>query len=343
MHHTNDRATFLATLGGAAALAMLPLPGAAQPSLPGGRRIDVHRHVSPPGYQDRIKAVYPKPFPGVLASWTPESCLADMDASGIETGILSMPARPGMYFGDLAATRKLCRDSNEYMAELRRQHPGRFGMFAALPLPDVDGSVAEMIYALDVLKAEGIGMWSSYGTKYLGDPSFAPIWAELDKRKGIVFTHPTDAACCVNPIPVMSEAIVEFAADTTRTIGSLIFSGTSTRFSNIKFIFSHGGGSMPFVIDRFHSQDKDPKTAALLPHGSEYELKRFFYDTAFVSAPEPMAALMKIVPASQVLLGTDFPYRPGMATISELAVCGIPASDLVAIGRQSALAVLGRS
>jgi predicted TIM-barrel fold metal-dependent hydrolase len=298
--------------------------------------------VSPPFYQETIKATYPKVFPPPLAAWTPESCLADMDASGIETGILSMPARPGMYFGDLAATRKLCRDSNEYMADLRRKHPGRFGMFAALPLPDVEGSIAELTYALDVLKADGVGTWSSYGTKYLGDASFAPMWSELDRRRAVVFTHPTDAACCVNPVPQMSEAVVEFAADTTRTIGSLIFSGTSTRFSNIHFIFSHGGGSMPFVIDRFLGQEKDPKSAALLPHGVEYELRRFFYDTAFVSAPEPMAALMKIVPVSQVVLGTDFPYRAGLNTINELAVCGIAPRDLVAIGRQSAVALLGR-
>jgi predicted TIM-barrel fold metal-dependent hydrolase len=151
MQHTNDRATFLAALGGTAALAVLPLPGGAQSPSANARRIDVHRHVSPPFYQETIKATYPKVFPPPLAAWTPESCLADMDASGIETGILSMPARPGMYFGDLAATRKLCRDSNEYMADLRRKHPGRFGMFAALPLPDVEGSIAELTYALDVL------------------------------------------------------------------------------------------------------------------------------------------------------------------------------------------------
>jgi predicted TIM-barrel fold metal-dependent hydrolase len=342
MRHTHDRASFLAALGGAGALAALPLSGGAQ-SPASARRIDVHRHLSPPGYYESIKAVYPKPFPGVLASWTPDSCLADMDACGIEMGMLSMPARPGMYFGDVAFARKLCRSSNEYMADVRRQHPGRFGMFAALPLPDIEGSIAELTYALDVLKADGVGMWSSYGTKYLGDPSFAPIWTELDRRKAVVFTHPTDSACCVNPVPVMSEAIVEFAADTTRTIGSLVFSGTSTRFSNIKFIFSHGGGSMPFVIDRFLSQEKDPKSAALVPRGVVNELKRFYYDTAFVSAPEPMAALLKIIPPSHVVLGTDFPYRPGTATMSELAVSGVAPADLVAIGRQSAVALLARS
>jgi predicted TIM-barrel fold metal-dependent hydrolase len=341
MRATTGRATFLAALGGAGALAVLPLSAMAQAGSAGPRRIDVHRHVSPPFYQDAIKTLYPKAFPPPLASWTPERCLADMDAAGIEMGVLSMPARPGMDFGNVAAARKLCRDSNEYMAGLRRLHPGRFGMFAALPLPDIEGSVAELAYALDVLKADGVGAWTSYGTKYLGDAMFAPVWSELERRKAVVFTHPTDAACCANPVPQMSETVIEFAADTTRTIGSLVFSGTAARYPNIRFIFSHGGGSMPFVIDRFLDQGRDPKNAAALPHGVEYELKRFYYDTAFASSPEAMAALMKIVPASQVVLGTDFPYRPGAKTTDELAACGIAQRDLVAIGRQSAVALLG--
>lgn len=338
----SGRATFLAALGGLGALAAIPRAGAAQSS-GAARRIDVHRHVSPPFYQDAIKGRYPKLFPPPLAAWTPERCLADMDAAGIETGMLSMPARPGMYFGDVAAARKFCRDCNEYMASLGKAHPGRFGMFAALPLPDVEGSVAELVYALDVLKADGIGAWTSYGEKYLGDDAFAPLWAELDRRNGVVFTHPTDSACCVNPVPQMAETVVEFGADTTRTIGSIIFSGTSERYPNIRFIFSHGGGTMPFVIDRFLDQGRNPKSAALLPHGVEYELKRFYYDTAFASSAAPMAALLKIVPPAQVVLGTDYPYRPGTDTIAELAACGVAQRDLTAIGRQSSVALLGRT
>ena len=200
-----------------------------------------------------------------------------------------------------------------------------------------------MAYALDVLKADGVGTWTSYGQKYLGDPAFAPLWAELDRRRAVVFTHPTDAACCVNPVPQMSETVVEFGADTTRTIGSLVFSGTSTRYPNIRFVFSHGGGTMPFMIDRFLGQAQDPKSAALLPHGVVYELKRFYYDTAFASSPEAMAALMDLVGPAQIVFGTDFPYAPAIQTVKELDVCGVPARALAAIGRQSALALLGRS
>jgi predicted TIM-barrel fold metal-dependent hydrolase len=340
MHFLN-RGTFLAGMAGTAIGGLLPLPVAAQPAA--ARRIDVHRHVSPPFYEGEIKTSYPKAFPPPLASWTPERCLADMDAAGIELGMLSMPARPGMYFGDAAFARKFCRECNDYMAELRRAHPGRFGQFAALPLPDVEGSIAELTYALDVLHADGVGAWTSYGQRYLGDPTFAPLWTELDRRKAVVFTHPTDSACCVNPVAQMSETVVEFGADTTRTIGSLVFSGTSTRFPNIRFIFSHGGGTMPFVIDRFLDQGRLPGSAALLPHGVEYELRRFYYDTAFASSPEAMAALLKLVPPAQVVLGTDYPYRPAADTIAELAVCGVPARDLAAIGRRSAVPLVGPS
>ena len=303
-------------------------------------RIDIHRHVSPPFYQDAIKGVYPKPFPPLLATWTPERCLEDMDAGGIELGVLSMPARPGVYFGDVAGSRKFCREINEYMAGLRRAHSGRFGMFAALPLPDIEGSIAELAYALDVLKAEGVGTLTSYGNKYLGDPSFAPLWSELDRRGAIVFTHPTDSECCPNPVPQMHETVVEFGADTARTIGSLVFSGTSARFPHIRFVFSHGGGSMPFAIDRFINQSRVPETAALLPNGVEYELRRFYYDTAFASSPVAMAALTKLVPCSQIVLGTDFPYNAGATTVAALNACGVAPSDIAAILRENSLALL---
>jgi predicted TIM-barrel fold metal-dependent hydrolase len=229
------------------------------------------------------------------------------------------------------------------MAELRRTHPGRFGVFAALPLPDVPGSLTEIAYAYDRLHVDGVGVWTSYGTMYLGDPAFEPMWALLDRRKAVVFVHPTDAACCANPIaPVMSETVVEFAADTTRAIGSLIFSGTSTRYPNIRFIFSHGGGAAPYLTDRFAYDARDPKRAALVPHGIDAELRKFYYDTAFVSAPSPMAALMTMAPASQILLGTDYPYAPGSDTVRELATCGVTADQLDRFERRNALALFVR-
>jgi 6-methylsalicylate decarboxylase len=181
---------------------------------------------------------------------------------------------------------------------------------------------------------------TNYENKYLGDPSFAPLWSELDRRGAIVFTHPTDAGCCPNPVPQMTETVVEFGADTARTIGSLLFSGTATRFPHIRFVFSHGGGSMPFAIDRFLNQSRLPKTAALLPNGVEYELRRFYYDTAFASSPVAMAALTKLVPCSQIVLGTDFPYSRGATTVAALNASGVASSDITAILRENGLALL---
>ena len=171
---------------------------------------------------------------------------------------------------------QICRRCNEYMAELRRTYPGRLGSFAALPLPDIEGSLIEVAYALDVLHADGVGTWTSYGEHFLGDPMFAPLWIELNRRAAVVDRHPTDSACWPNPIAsVMSETVVGFPADTTLAIGSFVFSGTSTRFPDIRFIFSHGGGFMPYAIERFKLEARAPKNRDLLPHGVEHELKRF--------------------------------------------------------------------
>jgi predicted TIM-barrel fold metal-dependent hydrolase len=216
-------------------------------------------------------------------------------------------------------------------------------MFAALPLPDVDGALAEMAYAYDVLKTDGIGLWSSYGTTYLGDPTLAPVLADLDKRHGVAFVHPTDAACCVNPVSVMSETVIEFGAETGRTIGSLVFSGASQKYTNASFIFSHGGGVVPFLLDRFRNEARLPKNAGLFPNGVEAELRRLYYDTAFVSTPESMRALLALLPPSHVLLGSDQPYQPSRDEVREMAEAGISSGDLMQIERTSALTLFGRA
>jgi predicted TIM-barrel fold metal-dependent hydrolase len=215
---------------------------------------------------------------------------------------------PGLNFGDDPAGRALARESNEYAVELRRAHPGRFGLFAALPLPDVDGALREIAYALDVLRADGVGIFTSYGMRWLGDPLFDPVFDELDRRAAVVFVHPTACEACRNLIPDVNEAVIEYGTDTTRAIAGLVFSGAAARYRRIRFIFSHAGGTMPFLIGRFRGLAANERFAARLPDGVLFELRRFFYDVAQAANPGALSSLMQLVPPSQVLFGTDFPY-----------------------------------
>lgn len=342
---TMHRGRFLAAAGAAAACCSTGGNAFAQTAA-APFRIDVHRHLCPPFYAEAAKSFEPT-LSAPLRGWTPATSLADLDAAGIATGYLSMPDDPGIYFGNIAAARTLARRCNEYMADLRRTYPGRYGFFAALPLPDVEGSLAEIAYALDQLKADGIGVFSSYGPKYLGDPSFEPMWAELNRRKAIVFEHPSMTTCCKDIVPGIGESVLEYGFDTTRSIASVLFNGVAARYPNIRFIWSHAGGTMPFLIHRFDGQAdamaKDPKLAPNLPHGLRYELKKMYYDTAQTQNAEAMGALMALVGTSNVLFGTDYPYGPATATVKGLAELQWPSDVATAVARGNAMRLFARA
>jgi predicted TIM-barrel fold metal-dependent hydrolase len=307
-----------------------------------GKRIDVHHHLSPPAWVEEARAR------GVLeplaGTWTVEDSLSDMDEAGIGKAILSITT-PGLYFPSIAPEkgRRIARQSNEYGAYLAAQHPSRFGLFATIPLLDEIGSLREIEYALDVLKADGIGLVTSYGTKWLGDPSFFPVMEELNRRGAVVYTHPTVCNCCVNIMPGIPPTMIEFGTDTTRTIASILFDGSAARFPNIRWIFSHAGGSMPFLIERFVRHPiLDPRVAPMFPDGVSATLQRFFYDTAQVANPAAMSALTKLVTAENILFGTDFPYRRGIEHVTGLRECGLfDAAQLESIEVRNASRLLG--
>ncbi len=302
-------------------------------------RIDVHHHHTPPPY---VAAVTAKNVPGPVRDWTPEKSLADMDAAGVATALTSITT-PALRFLDDGGAGKLARECNDYTAKLVGDSRGRFGMFAVMPMPNVDATLHEIAYALDTLKADGIGLLTSYGDKWLGDPAFAPVMDELNRRRAVVYTHPTTANCCGNLIPDVPESIIEWGTDTTRTIASLVFSGTATRCRDMKIIFSHGGGTMPFLTERFVRLPQiNKRLAPRVPNGVEYELKRFYYDTAQASHPFALASLMKLVPVSQVVFGTDFPYRTSAEHVKGLADYGFSATELQAIERENAMRLLPR-
>ncbi len=228
-----SRRLFLATLGAAGAGSLLHgLPSAAQTPGTPARRIDIHQHFVSPGFYATLNLKNAtSPIPG-LAAWkgySPASAVEALDRVGIATAMLSITA-PGVWFGDVQEARKLAREMNEYAAaRLVSDYKGRFGLFAVLPLPDVEGSLKEIEYAFDTLKADGVGLLTSYGNAWLGDPSFAPVLAELNRRKAVVYTHPTDSACCQNLIPRVANQMLEYPMDTTRTIASLIVSETAAK------------------------------------------------------------------------------------------------------------------
>ncbi len=303
-------------------------------------RIDVHHHLTPPGYVSAIggKAQVSPP----QAKWTVQKSLDDMEQAGVGTAMLSLTT-PGLWFGDVGFASSLARATNDYGGTLVQQHPGKFGYFAALPLPDVDASLKEIAYAFDVLHADGIAMFTSYGGKWLGDAVFAPVFEELNRRKAVVFTHPTTAACCGNLIPFVPDPAIEFATDTTRTIASLVFSGAAARYPDMKIVFSHAGGTMPFLIERFQFINRDPAMAAKTGIGLMPLLQSFYYDTAQASNPAAMGALRTIMPVSQILFGTDYPYRTAKEHVDGLAGCGFSTADLAAIDRGNAERLLGRA
>ncbi len=314
--------------------------GAAQtPAASKPFRIDVHHHFSSPGFIAEITGRRTGQTP--LMRLTAAQSIEDMDKGGVATSIVSI-SEPSVFFGNYDAARTLARETNDFGARLMAEYPGRFGLFGTVPLPDVDGSLREIEYVLDTLKADGICMMTDYDGKFLGDPAFAPVMEELNRRKAIVYTHPFRNACCRSLVPDVFDPTIELGTDTTRTIASLLFSGTAARFPDIKFIFSHAGGTLPFLVQRITflanlRQDLKPR----LPEGPIHYLRKFYYDTANASTVYPLASLMKLVTASQVVFGTDFPFLTASGTAAELRETGMfGVADLAAIERGNAVRLM---
>src|SRR5215470_2113566 len=329
--------------GGAATLAITAAPGAAFQALAQDarpHRIDVHHHVVPPTWLSAVTRIGKDNPP--ITNWSVQKTIEDMDRGGVATAITS-PTTPqvGDFLADEAA--RLARESNEYAKKLESEHPGRFGTFAMLPLPYIEPSLREIEYAFDTLKVDGIGCMTSYGATWLGYAEFEPIWAELNRRKATVYTHPTSANCCVNLVRDVSDAYVEYGADTARTIFTLIFGGVAQKYPDVNWIFSHGGGSLTALYERFTVQSlmTPPYRGRFTRDDVERQIRRFYYDTAAVPNEVTLSALAKMVPVSQIVYGTDFPYRTAAdhtKGVSEF----FRGDDLQAVNRDNALRLIPR-
>ena len=266
--------------------------------------IDVHHHIAPASWlASSATPDQERAFKG----WSIPKTLEEMDRSGVTTAYAS-----AVVFGDSfdspESARRFSREFNDYAASVRSERPGRFGIFAMVPMPDIEATLAEIAYAYDILHAEGIGLFTSYNETYLGNAAFDPVFAELDRRRAVVFVHPTSAPCCEALQPWLPPAQIEYGTDTTRAIAEYVFSGASQRFPGVRMIWSHAGGTMPFLVQRFiNTGNGSMKTKT--PRGFLAEAEKFFYDTAQVASRGAMLALREIVPVSQILYGTDYPFR----------------------------------
>jgi len=325
------------------------LAGCAMPTTSSGpaRVIDTHHHYYPPEYQKAWLDYEDKrgiPHFTSQVNWSVQGALADMDAAGVRTAVLSIASTPGTWFDwTVPEVARVVRQCNDHAAGMVRDHPGRFGQFATLPMIDVDSTLKEIAYVFDVLKVDGVGLQTNYGDKWPGDAAYRPIFEELNRRKAVVYFHPLVASCCARLSVGTFPAVIEVPHDTTRAVVSLLLSGTFARNRDARFLFSHGGGTIPMLAGRinfFHGQAKNVDQFA--PEGIEAELRRLYYDTANATHPASMAALLKLVPTSQVVYGSDYPYVTMNAQVAALRALGLTGESLAGIESGNAGRLLPR-
>jgi predicted TIM-barrel fold metal-dependent hydrolase len=289
-------------------------------------KIDTHHHIVPPFYFQEAEeggeltgGLTPPP-------WSPEAALEFMDSLGIDAAITSI-STPGVHLGDDQKARRLARRCNEYAAELISEHPTRFGAFAILPLPDLDGSLAELEHSLDTLKLDGVCLMSNAGGRYLGDPAFKELFQELQRRAAVVFVHPTASPDSAAHAMGLTDNLIDYPIDTTRTVAQLHYSGTFAHTPDVRYVFSHAGGTIPYLAGRFAIVDEMGIMGQGLAPASE-SFARIYYDTALAWADPILHAVNAIAGAQQVLFGTDFPYiRPDLAKRAREQVANTPEFD----------------
>jgi len=259
-------------------------------------RIDVHHHVLPPQFVDTT----PMPFrvPDT------DTQLRAMDELRVRAAVTSLT--PRVFLENGSRRREVARACNEFQAGLVRDHPDRFGSFAVLPLPDVDGALAEVAYALDELRMDGVGLFSSQEGRYLGDGLYEPLFEELNRRKAVVFVHPAHCSAPAELNLRAPGATIEYIFDTTRAIVNLLYNGTLRRFPDLRIIFSHGGGTVPYLTYRISGLERSGNVEDVIG-----TLQSLYYDLATAMVPYVLRSLQELVDPSHILWGTDYPFAQG--------------------------------
>ncbi|MGH7924941.1 MAG: amidohydrolase family protein [Candidatus Binatus sp.] len=306
-------------------------------------RIDVHFHYLSPEYREKmVDAVGGSPDGFDAPHWSAEAALAMMDRVGIATGMLSISS-PGVHFGNDAKGRLLARSVNDFTARTIGDHRGRFGGFASLPLPDVDGALEEIAYALDTLKLDGVVMLTNFNGVYLGDKRLDPVFDELNRRSTVVFIHPTSPICWQQSALGYPRPMIEFTFDSTRAVVNLIFSGTTARCPKLRFIVPHAGGTLPFLARRIAMFGRAFAGGGA---GTEEQLRRLYYDLAGSPGSNALAPLLEMTERSHILYGSDYVHTPEAlvsAQLNELLSSKLlSADDFRAIASDNALALFPR-
>ncbi len=278
------------------------------------RRVDVHCHFLPEFYrQALVESGHSKPD-GIskIPDWNEQDALKTMDQLGIDFSYLSISS-PGVWLKDEEFSAKLARWVNEEGARLKADHPDRFGHFASLPLPAIEASMAELEYALDVLSADGVVMYTNHDGVYLGDPKLAPVYEALNERNAIVFIHPTSPVVgqCCRMDASYPRPMLEFMFETTRSVADMLITGVPVDYPNLRIIVPHAGAALPLLSARIDmciplfteaAQDEQANIRAML--------NDLYFDLAGACVPDMLESLMNVADPQKILYGSDYPFTP---------------------------------
>ncbi len=271
-----------------------------------------------------------------LPKWSVDGALALMDENGIQTSILAIPH--AAQHGSAAEASDVARSINDTIADIISKHPKRFGGLATIPGHLPDETLKMMEYALDTLKLDGVATSTNIGDVFLGEPQFDPWFAELNRREAVLFIHPWSISTSTHADLGLNLSVFEFVFNTTRMLANMVVSGTKKRFANIKMISTHGGGTMPFLLERFQNLEVHfgaGSRATVSAEEAREVLASFYYDMTAVTIPSQYVGLLDLVPSSQLLMGVDIPFMPnwtlGAAIKALESFSGFSDADLEAI------------
>ena len=280
--------------------------------------VDLHHHAIPSFYWEASNEDGNAAGGITPPRWSLDGAIAYLDEAGIDVAVSSI-STPGVHFGDDAAARRLARRVNEYLAQIKRDRPDRFGGFAILPLPDVAGSLAEIEYAFDSLELDGVSVLTNAGGSYLGDSRFDSVFAELQRRAAVVFVHPTASPDPIAHTLGLPDALLDYPVDTSRAVAKLHYSNTFARTPDIKYLFAHAGGTVPFVASRFAIVDAMDVIPGAQERGAFADtLPRLYWDTASAFSDPVLHLLRSVTGLETVVFGTDYPYPRDAISIGGL-------------------------